>query len=186
MLSSSGRADLMATRRPWLRTECGVELIEAKGCVRPHPEFGRVGFAVQFLQHVHPQLHVVALKGADLGLVVIGEVTEIAVLDPDDVRIAQGEVDMELDQPGQGCSGIACIRHHPATAVEQFLAHAQQQRPQHRLLAREMPVNRGSADPCGGAEVLQGNAIEAVDGEKGGCGGQQSPAPALFRLAALG
>ena len=136
MLSSSGLARLSAIRRPWLRTECGVELI------RPKVAWARIRSSAASVpgcssgQDLHPQLHVAALQRADLGLVLVGEVAEVLVLDPDDVGIAQGEVHLELHQPGQGRGGAAGLGHHAPAAVEQVLADAQQQGAQHGLFAR--------------------------------------------------
>ncbi len=99
MLSSSGRADFTAIRRPWLRTECGVELI------RPKVAWARIRSSAASVsacssgQHLHPELHVVALQRADLGLVLVGEIAEVPVLDPDDVGVAQGKVNLERHQP---------------------------------------------------------------------------------------
>ena len=77
-------------------------------------------------QDVYPEFNVAALQGADLGLVVVVEVAEVLVLDPDDVRVAEGEVHMELDQAGEGRGRAVGPCHHAAAALQQVLADAQQ------------------------------------------------------------
>ena len=114
--------------------------------MRPHPQFGGLGALVQPGQHVHPEFNVVALERADLGLVLVGKVAEVLVLDPDDVRDCSGKVHMELHQAAQRRQGAVGIGHHPPAAVEQVLADAEQQRPEDGLLAGEMAVDRRSAD----------------------------------------
>ena len=102
MLSSSGRARLTRDPAPVAahRVRRGVD--QAEGGVGAHPQLGGLGAGVQPGQDLDPELHVVALERADLGLVVLGQVAEVLVLDPDDVGIAQGKVDMERHEAGEG------------------------------------------------------------------------------------
>ena len=185
MLSSSGLARL--DRDPAAvaahRVRGGVD--QAERGVGAHPQFGGLRALVQPGQHVHPELNVVALERADLGLVLVGEVAEVLVLDPDDVRVAQGKVDVEGHQPAQRRQVAVGIGHYPAAAVEQVLADAEQQGAEDGLLAGEVAVDRRAADAGRGPEILQRNAVEALEGEERGGGGQEGLPAVRLGLAAL-
>jgi hypothetical protein len=141
---------------------------------------------VQPGEHVHPHLHIAALEGPHRGLVLLGEVAEVPVLDPDHVRLAQGKIHLELHQLPQGGQGVRAVLHHFAAAVQQLLADRHQQIRQDRLLAGKVTVNGRAADACCCSKVLQRHPVEAVHGKQGGGGGQQRLAAVLLRLAALG
>ncbi len=185
MLSSSGLARRTPIRRPWLRTECGVELIRPKvACARIRSS-GCLRALVYPGQHVHPEFDVVALERADLGLVLAGQVAEVLVLDPDDVRIAQRKVDVEGHESAQRRQVAVGIGHYLAAAVEQVLADTEQQCAEDGLLAGEVAVDRRPADARRGPEILQGHAVEALKGEERSGGGQKGLPPVRLGLAAL-
>ena len=72
----------------------------------------RVGLAVRTVQppkDAHPDLDVLPLRLADLTLRGLGQVAQIAVLDADQVRLAEREVEMEVDQSVQRVVGVGCL-----------------------------------------------------------------------------
>jgi hypothetical protein len=121
--------------------------------VGPHPELRRVRLGMEAREDLHPHLHIAALEGPDCRLVLIGKAAEIPVLDPDDVRLAQREVHLELHQATQGRQGIGTAGCHPAPAVQQFLADGDQQVREDRLLAGKVAVNGRAADAGGCPKV---------------------------------
>lgn len=69
--------------------------------------FGEVG--VQLAQHLDPDLDVLALGAPDLAAGRLGEILQVTVLDADEFRLAQGEVEVEVEQAVEGLLGeVAC------------------------------------------------------------------------------
>ena len=71
-------------------------------------------------------------------------------------------------------------------AGEQSGADTDQQLDQQRFLVGEVPVDRGPADACGGADVLQAHREKAALGDQSFRGGDQLVAAVGLRLAAAG
>jgi hypothetical protein len=152
----------------------------------PHPELRDLCVRMQLCEDIHPGLDITQLEGPHSRLVLFGQVAEIPVLYPDNVRLAQGEVHLELHQATQCGCRIGIAGHHLAAAVEEFLADGHQQVGEDRLLPGKMTIDSRAAYPCRRSEVLKGHAVEPVDGEQGSRGRQQGLPPVLLRLAALG
>ena len=60
------------------------------------------------------------------------------------------------------------LRHPPLAARQQPPADADQQLGEHRVLAREVPVEPGPADADRGAYLVHADAVEAALGEEPG------------------
>ena len=69
---------------------------------QPGVAFGKLW--LEFAQDAHPNLDILALGPADLAFGGGRQIGEVAVLDPDEVRFAQSEVEMKVDQAVQ-CRG---------------------------------------------------------------------------------
>lgn len=142
---------------------------------------------IQSAQCRHPGFDIAALRSAHLSLRGRGQVREIAVLNPDQVRFVEGEVQVEVDQAGQGRSGVGCRRDDGLSAGEQAGAHTDQQFDQKGFFVREVAVDRGTADSCGGADVLEPDGEVAAFGDQFLRGRQQLLATAgLLRIGADG
>ena len=100
-------------------TLCGVELSSPKvACAISRASASSSG-VVELAQHVHPDLDVLALRLAHLTLRRRGQVAQVAVLDPDQVGLAEREVEVEVDQPverGGGRCGSATTSVAPASS----------------------------------------------------------------------
>jgi hypothetical protein len=90
---------------------------------------------------------------------------------------------VEGHQPAQRRQIAVGIGHYLAAAVEQVLADTEQQGAEDGLLAGEVTVDRRSADAGRGPEILQGNAVEALQGKERSGGGQEGLPPVRLRLA---
>src|SRR5688572_1239137 len=101
---------------------CGVD--QTKGCVCTDAEAGDICVCVNAGQDFYPRFDVTALEGPYLCLVGVAEASEVPVLDTDDIRITEGEIDLELDEPFQRGPGIFGLRYHPQSAVQQVTADA--------------------------------------------------------------
>jgi hypothetical protein len=77
---------------------------------------------------------------------------------------------LELDQALQRIHGVACFRDHAEAAVEQIAADAEEKLAQNSLLAREVPIHRGPANPCRRSQVLKRNPGEAILCKESRCG----------------
>ena len=106
-----------------------------------------------------------------------GQVRELPILDPDDVGLGQGEVDVELDEVLQRLlvGGPRC--ESLFEAEQQAFAHPDQQLDEHRLFAREVVVERGTADSDLCSEVFDRDGAIAPFGEQVPGGGEISLPP---------
>src|SRR5581483_12422176 len=105
------------------------------------------------------------LLPADLALGRRRQMRQIAVLDANEIRLAQGKVEMKLDEAIQRFSRIGVPRGHLAGTVEQPGADSNQQLDQQRLLVGEVAVNGWPADARGGADILESHRQEAAFSE---------------------
>ncbi|KEP74053.1 hypothetical protein HR12_23720, partial [Microbacterium sp. SUBG005] len=64
------------------------------------------------------------------------------------------------------------------SAGEEPFADVDEDRSEQRLLARDVPIDGGAADPGGLADVAEGDAVEPALGEQA-CGGGQQRGTAL-------
>lgn len=94
----------------------GVE--QAEGGVRHHPGtvFGQVG--VHLPQHADPGLHVAALCSANLPLGGGGKVGQIPILNPDQIRLTQDEVQVKVDQALECRLGVGGAGHDLLAALQ--------------------------------------------------------------------
>ena len=110
---------------------------------------------VQPAKDIDPDLDVLPLRLADLTLRGLGQVPQIAVLDADQIGLAEREIEVEVDQPVQRGRGVGRFGDDGGRSGEQSSADAHQQLDQQRFLVGEVPVDRGPADPGGRTDVLQ-------------------------------
>ncbi len=123
---------------------CGVELISPKtACARARQRRSGRG---QPGQHRHPHLDVAALQPADLGGSV-GERAEVAVLDRDQAGLSSAKSTWKAISPASWAAGSSPASAHLLAAGEQSLADPQQHLGQHRVLAREVPVDGRPVTP---------------------------------------
>jgi hypothetical protein len=135
--------------------------------VRAGPAGGGVGRRVQPRQHGHPHLDVAALQPAHLRGLGVRQRAEVAVLDGDQRGVVEGEVDLELDQRAQLGGGVGAGLGHPlAPAGEQALADPHEHLGEHRVLAREVPVDRRAGDTDRRADVVHADRPGAPLGEQ--------------------
>ncbi len=90
----------------------------------------RIGFgvrAVQAAKDVHPDLDVLPLGLADLTLRGFGQVPQVAVLDADQIGLAEREIKIKVDQPIERGRGVGRIGHNGARAGQQSSADPYQQ-----------------------------------------------------------
>lgn len=141
--------------------------------MRHHPGTVLVQVRTEVTQHRHPGLDVTALRPADLPLGDGREVGQVAILDRDEVGLAEREVQMELDETGQRVGGTAGALHHGLATVEQSGADPDQQLDEQCLLVGEVPVDGRAADARRGADVLEADGQEPALGDQlFGCGQQ--------------
>lgn len=79
-------------------------------CHHPGAVLGEI--RIEFAEDGHPGLDVATLRPPDLPLGRRRKVGKVAVLDPDEIGLAESEVQMELDQTGQGGGRIIGPGHH--------------------------------------------------------------------------
>ncbi len=77
--------------------------------MRHQPRVGFAARAVQPTKDVDPDFDVLPLGLTDLTLRGIGQVPQVAVLDADQIGLAEREVEMEVDQPVQRGRGVGRI-----------------------------------------------------------------------------
>jgi hypothetical protein len=152
--------------------------------VRAGPAGGVTGLWLQSRQHAHPHFDVAALQPAHLGRVGIGEGAEVAVLHRDEGGVVECELDLEVDQPAQLGGGVGAGGGHPGGAAgQQPLADPQQHLGQHRVLAREVPVDGRPGHPDGRPDVVDPDRARATFGEQLGGGLQDLlPSGGPFRI----
>jgi hypothetical protein len=85
---------------------------------------GQVG--AQLPQHAHPGLDVAALRPPYLPLRRRGKVRQVAVLDSDEVGLAEGEVQVEVDQSHQCGLGVIGSGQHRVPALQKAGADSHQ------------------------------------------------------------
>lgn len=133
---------------------------------------------IELFEDADPQLHVFALRLTDLSSRVGRQAFEVAILDADQVRFAEGEVEMELDEGVErGCRGVGrlgCGR----TALVEPSADPDEQFDQDGILVGEVSVDGRSADSGGGAEIFESNAHESAFGDQA-CGGAEELTSAI-------
>ena len=147
--------------------------------MRPRPQFGDRSLGSQPRQHPHPELHVGALQRAHVPPVGVGQQPQVTILHADHRGIRQREPHVEVDQPPQRPCGIGLTLDDGPPPAEQPLRRVHQDRGEHGLLARKVPVYGGAADPGRPADVFEGDAVVAVLGEQPG-GGFEQRGPALL------
>ena len=79
--------------------------------------FGQIG--VESAQHADPDFHVLTLRFTHLPFGGRGQVREVTVLNPDEVRFSEREIEVEIDQAVQGRSGAGAAVLHGARTGEQ-------------------------------------------------------------------
>lgn len=90
----------------------------------------------------------------------------------DQWAVVEGEVDVALDERvqerlgGPVTGGVLGDPQLPAG--QQPLADAHEQFGEHRVLAREVPVEAGAADADGGAYLVHADPVEAALGKEAG------------------
>ena len=109
---------------------------------------------VAALQHPHSSIH--------LGR----EACQFAILNPNDVGLAQREVNVEVDKVAQRLLVRDLSGKDARAPVEKALARPDQEFVEHRLFVRKMSVQRGAAHPSRPAEFFDRNPVESSFGEQ--------------------
>jgi hypothetical protein len=115
-----------------------------------------------------------------------GQVEAIPVVDQDQLGLGQREVELPADEAEQRLRRGGGRLPDALPAVAQGVADPDQQRRQHRVLAGEVPVDGGAADPGRAADVLEADAEVAVLGDEALGRGQQRLPPVGLELLARG
>ncbi len=138
---------------------------------------GRAGLVlgeggVEVADDGHPHLDVLALESAHPLAVGVPQAVQLPVVQGDQGTVVEGEVDVALDERVQerlGGPALGGVLGDPQLpAGQQPLADADEQLGEHRVLAGEVPVEAGAADPDGGAYLVDADAVEAALGEEAG------------------
>lgn len=141
--------------------------------MRHHPGGLVLKSGIEVPQSGDPRLDVAALSPPHLALSGRRQVGQIAVLNPDEVRLVEGEVEMEFDQPSQRCGRVRRGIDDGLAACHEPGAHLDQQFDQQRLFVGKVPVDGGPADPGRGPNVLQAHCQETPFGDQLFGGGEQ-------------
>lgn len=124
---------------------------------------------VDLADDTDPQLHVLPLELPYELAVAVPEPVQLTVVQGDQRAVVQREVDMAVDQRGEHGPGIAGRRRDPfPAAVEQPAADPDEKFGEHRVLAREMPVQPRPADTDGRPYLVHSHAVETTLGEEPG------------------
>lgn len=123
--------------------------------------------------HFDPQLHVLPLEPAHSLAVGVPEAVQLTVVQGDQGAVVEGEVDVALDERVQqrlrgAVAGGRVLGDPQLSAGQEALADADQEFGEHRVLAGEVAVEAGSADPHGSAYFVDAHAVEAALGEEAG------------------
>ncbi len=102
-----------------------------------------------------------------------GQVGEISILNPDQVRFVEGEVQVELDQPGECRGRVRCGVDDGVATGHESGADSHQQFDQQCLFVGEVPVDGRSAHPGSCTDVLQTHGQETAFGDQLLGGGEQ-------------
>ena len=122
--------------------------------------------AGEALDDVRPHGHVLVLERAHGPICALRKARKIPLLHGDDVGLVQGELHVELDQRGERLRRVLRSLGATPPSVQQPLAHADQQLGEDVLLRAEVAVERGPGHACRGAEVVDGDPVEATGREQ--------------------
>ncbi len=103
---------------------------------------------------------------ADLPLGGRRQMAEVAVLDADQVRFSEREIEVEIDEPVQRGRRIGGPRDDVGRPGQQPGADADQQLDQQGLFVREMPIDRRPTDSRGCPDILQAHCQIAALGDQ--------------------
>lgn len=95
--------------------------------MRHHPGAVLVQPGSDLAQDAHPGFDITPLCAAHLPLGRCGQVRQIAILNPDEIRLVEGEVEVELDEAVQCCDGVTGAGHHSLAPGQQAGAHLDEQ-----------------------------------------------------------
>ena len=141
--------------------------------------------AVAFAQKVDPHFHVLPLGFTHLTPGPVREMRQITILDTDEIRLAEREIEMEIHEPVERVADVGRPRHDRPRTGQQPGADADQQFDEQRLFVREVPVDGWAADASGGSDVLQPHReIPALGDEALGSCEQLRPSVGLEPAAA--
>src|ERR1700739_74915 len=111
---------------------------------------------------------------------------EVAVLNPDQIRFTQREVEVEVDQAVQRRGGVSLAGSDLSRTGEQAGADANQQLDQQRLLVGEMPIDRRAADTRWGPDVFQPPRPRSLPAPPPETRVRQTAAPLMTAVASAG
>jgi hypothetical protein len=117
-------------------------------------------------QNLDPLLDIGALEAADLAALRLRNGLKLSLLHCDQCRIAEGELDMPAQQRLQRIGRARRFSDAPPSLGEQPVADVEQHLGEQRLLASEMPVERGAGQADGAAEVADRHAVIPPPGEE--------------------
>ena len=122
--------------------------------------------AGEALDDVRPHGHVLVLERAHGPICDLRKARKIPLLHGDDVGLVQGELHVELDQRGERLRRVLRPLGATPPSVQQPLAHADEQLGEDVLLRAEVAVERGPGHARRGAEVVDGDPVEATGREQ--------------------
>ena len=161
----------------------GVEHPERRVRHRPRALGGQL--RLQLADAVRPQLHVPPLEAAHPLTCFVRERGPVAVLQHDQRLVPKREVDVPRHQGPQRLGRIGCSSVALPSDAQQLLADLDEHLRQHRVLGLEVLVERRPGDPARGAELDDGDPVEAALGEQRRRGVEDLLAPGghLVRVA---
>jgi hypothetical protein len=126
-----------------------------------------------------PFLDVGPLDPADLPALRLRHMVQFALVDRDERGAVQGERGVPGDESVKGGVGVGGGRDTAGSLVVQPVADVEQHLRQDRVLAAEVPVEGGSREAHGRAEVSDGHSSESAHGKEFRSGRQDLRAPVL-------
>lgn len=128
---------------------------------------------IEVAEHRHPGFDITPLRPPYLALGGRGQVGQVPVLNSDQVRFVEREVEVELDQPHQRGGRVRCGVDDALPPGHEPGADPDQQFDQQGLFVGEVAVDGRSADAGRGTDVFESNRQEAAFGDQLLCGRQQ-------------
>ena len=134
---------------------------------RLHAQTQLVGLGIDERgQRADPQLDIGTLQTPHLGVIAGIELRDIPVVHADHVGVTECEVHVEGDERAHPLFRRCALGGHAGSAGDEVVAHLDENRPEQRLLSREVAVHSGAGHAHGGSDVLETHTVVPAVGEE--------------------